>query len=217
VGEAVGDERKCGALHRGLAAVEGQHTCSCATGPHPSRRPWGRWAREMRARAQEGAEGRDSCWGGGPDLISHFARARGQLTVMPWMLSRRTLRWRLAPPLPRPLPPLPRPDIFSREVRGGGGRSVGPKSSSFWLEFPPHPIPLSRPALPVPPSLCPRPNLTTPSDLGTRGPARPPPLRPCRAPRLPSHPSPDPPTSAPGARPVATNPVPPLPSPLAHA
>lgn len=27
--------------------------------------------------------------------------------VMPWMLSRRILRWRLAPPLPRPLPPLP--------------------------------------------------------------------------------------------------------------
>jgi hypothetical protein len=32
--------------------------------------------------------------------------------VMPWMLSRSTLRWRLAPPLPRPLP-------------GGGGRGVG--------------------------------------------------------------------------------------------
>ena len=31
--------------------------------------------------------------------------------VMPWMLSRNTLRWRLAPPLPKPLPPLPRPDI----------------------------------------------------------------------------------------------------------
>ena len=27
--------------------------------------------------------------------------------VIPWMLSRRILRWRLAPPFPRPLPPLP--------------------------------------------------------------------------------------------------------------
>src|SRR5690242_14809456 len=36
--------------------------------------------------------------------------------VMPWMLSRSTLRWRLAPPLPRPLPPLPRPDML---LRGG--------------------------------------------------------------------------------------------------
>uniref|UniRef100_A0A8R7P5I8 Uncharacterized protein n=1 Tax=Triticum urartu TaxID=4572 RepID=A0A8R7P5I8_TRIUA len=31
--------------------------------------------------------------------------------VMPWMLSRSTFRWRLAPPLPSPLPPLPRPDM----------------------------------------------------------------------------------------------------------
>ena len=29
------------------------------------------------------------------------------------MLSRRTLRWRLAPPLPSPLPPLPRPDMVA--------------------------------------------------------------------------------------------------------
>ena len=29
--------------------------------------------------------------------------------VMPWMLSHRTLRWRLAPPFPRPLPPLSGP------------------------------------------------------------------------------------------------------------
>lgn len=27
--------------------------------------------------------------------------------VIPWMLSRRILRWRFAPPFPRPLPPLP--------------------------------------------------------------------------------------------------------------
>jgi hypothetical protein len=33
-------------------------------------------------------------------------------TVMPWMLSRNTLRCRFAPPLPKPLPPLPRPDIL---------------------------------------------------------------------------------------------------------
>ncbi|KAF8571874.1 hypothetical protein P879_00020 [Paragonimus westermani] len=32
------------------------------------------------------------------------------------MLSRRTLRWRFAPPFPRPLPPLPRPDISSQSV-----------------------------------------------------------------------------------------------------
>ncbi len=56
-GGRLASERKCGALHRGLAAVEGPYARSCATGPHPSRRPWGRWAREMRARAQEGARG----------------------------------------------------------------------------------------------------------------------------------------------------------------
>lgn len=39
---------------------------------------------------------------------------RGPLT---WMLSRNTLRWRLAPPLPRPLPPLPRPDIVAVDQR----------------------------------------------------------------------------------------------------
>uniref|UniRef100_A0A8R7UYR0 Uncharacterized protein n=1 Tax=Triticum urartu TaxID=4572 RepID=A0A8R7UYR0_TRIUA len=36
--------------------------------------------------------------------------------VMPWMLSRSTFRWRLAPPLPSPLPPLPRPDIAGDEM-----------------------------------------------------------------------------------------------------
>jgi len=35
------------------------------------------------------------------------ARRRMAGLVIPWMLSRRILRWRLAPPLPRPLPPLP--------------------------------------------------------------------------------------------------------------
>jgi hypothetical protein len=49
--------------------------------------------------------------------------------VMPWMLSRKTLRWRLAPPLPRPLPPLPRPDIVesfeSRTKSSYASRPVG--------------------------------------------------------------------------------------------
>lgn len=35
------------------------------------------------------------------------ARRRIAGLVMPWMLSRKILRWRLAPPLPRPFPPLP--------------------------------------------------------------------------------------------------------------
>mmetsp|Transcript_4654 Transcript_4654/g.15514 ORF Transcript_4654/g.15514 Transcript_4654/m.15514 type:complete len:246 (+) Transcript_4654:442-1179(+) len=39
------------------------------------------------------------------------ARRRMAGLVMPWMLSRSTLRWRFAPPLPRPLPPFPRPDM----------------------------------------------------------------------------------------------------------
>ena len=64
------------------------------------------------------ARGRGSACGVDP---SGYTSARGiqlpprpqrRRTVMPWMLSRKTLRWRLAPPLPRPLPPLPRPDIF---------------------------------------------------------------------------------------------------------
>eukprot|EP00955_Chlamydomonas_euryale_P105431 365637-Chlamydomonas_euryale.AAC.4 len=48
------------------------------------------------------------------------ARRRIAGLVMPWMLSRSTLRWRLAPPLPRPLPPLPRPDMAAGV--GGGGK-----------------------------------------------------------------------------------------------
>ena len=39
------------------------------------------------------------------------ARRRMSFFVMPLMLSRRTIRCRLAPPFPRPIPPLPRPDI----------------------------------------------------------------------------------------------------------
>lgn len=35
------------------------------------------------------------------------ARRRMAGLVMPWMLSRRIFRWRLAPPFPRPFPPLP--------------------------------------------------------------------------------------------------------------
>jgi hypothetical protein len=58
------------------------------------------------------------------------------LTVMPWMLSRSTLRWRLAPPLPRPLPPLPRPDIVGLrggEERDGEGRRGGGRLRSAGL------------------------------------------------------------------------------------
>ncbi|KAG5301541.1 hypothetical protein I7I48_01590 [Histoplasma ohiense] len=42
------------------------------------------------------------------------ARRRIAGLVIPWMLSRRILRWRLAPPFPRPLPPLPRPVMLIR-------------------------------------------------------------------------------------------------------
>uniref|UniRef100_A0A3B3XWI9 Ig-like domain-containing protein n=1 Tax=Poecilia mexicana TaxID=48701 RepID=A0A3B3XWI9_9TELE len=45
------------------------------------------------------------------------------------MLSRRTLRWRLAPPLPRPFPPLPRPLIMT--LRGQNGWSVTYSSSQI--------------------------------------------------------------------------------------
>lgn len=53
------------------------------------------------------------------------ARRRIAGLVMPWMLSRRILRWRFAPPFPRPLPPFP--PIFGRRVlaflgvKEGGG------------------------------------------------------------------------------------------------
>ncbi len=50
------------------------------------------------------------------------ARRRMAGFVMPWMLSRRILRWRLAPPLPRPLPPFPpaeRRVSTLRRVRNG--------------------------------------------------------------------------------------------------
>jgi hypothetical protein len=49
-----------------------------------------------------------------------------------WMLSRSTLRWRLAPPLPRPLPPFPRPDIVVVVVVGGGGGRRGGSRSWWW-------------------------------------------------------------------------------------
>ena len=51
------------------------------------------------------------------------ARRRMAGLVIPWMLSRRILRWRFAPPLPRPLPPFP--PVIGRLVEGsgsGGGR-----------------------------------------------------------------------------------------------
>ena len=49
------------------------------------------------------------------------ARRRMAGFVMPWMLSRRILRCRLAPPLPRPLPPFP----------PGGERGV---SDDMWVK-----------------------------------------------------------------------------------
>ena len=50
------------------------------------------------------------------------------------MLSRRTLRWRLAPPLPRPLPPLPRPVIFL-SVFWGGEEELFESLLLFFLRF----------------------------------------------------------------------------------
>ena len=50
--------------------------------------------------------------------------------VMPWMLSRSTLRWRFAPPLPRPLPPFPRPDM-SACVGCVVGAPLSPRRASF--------------------------------------------------------------------------------------
>uniref|UniRef100_A0A913KUS5 Uncharacterized protein n=1 Tax=Schistosoma mansoni TaxID=6183 RepID=A0A913KUS5_SCHMA len=43
------------------------------------------------------------------------ARRRIAGLVIPWMLSRKTLRCLLAPPLPNPLPPLPRPDMIHKD------------------------------------------------------------------------------------------------------
>ena len=45
------------------------------------------------------------------------ARRRIAGLVIPWMLSRRILRWRLAPPLPRPLPPFPPVIMLGKMVR----------------------------------------------------------------------------------------------------
>ena len=50
------------------------------------------------------------------------ARRRMAGREIPSMLSWNTLRWRLAPPLPRPLPPLPWPNIcVSGFCAGGAG------------------------------------------------------------------------------------------------
>ena len=70
-----------------------------------------RWRGSMRAQA--GARARRARRSTLASAPGARAICRGALTVMPWMLSRRTLRWRFAPPLPRPFPPLPRPDILS--------------------------------------------------------------------------------------------------------
>ena len=52
-------------------------------------------------------------------LFTPPRRARRRIAglVIPWMLSRKTFRWRLAPPFPRPFPPLPRPDMLNVELR----------------------------------------------------------------------------------------------------
>mmetsp|Transcript_34427 Transcript_34427/g.79688 ORF Transcript_34427/g.79688 Transcript_34427/m.79688 type:complete len:430 (-) Transcript_34427:740-2029(-) len=49
-------------------------------------------------------------------------RASRRMTglVIPWVLLRRTIRWRLAPPFPSPSAPPPLPDILVR-LEGGGG------------------------------------------------------------------------------------------------
>ncbi|GFS78854.1 hypothetical protein NPIL_71161 [Nephila pilipes] len=54
--------------------------------------------------------------------------------VIPWMLSRSTLRCLLAPPFPNPLPPLPRPDIF---VCYANNASVGKKWRLYIPQTPP--------------------------------------------------------------------------------
>ena len=55
----------------------------------------------------------------GPEIrFTPPLRARRRIAglVIPWMLSRSTLRWRLAPPFPNPFPPLPRPDILNQKT-----------------------------------------------------------------------------------------------------
>ena len=55
------------------------------------------------------SETTDGGLGNAPDWVSSVRHACCRWTD--WMLSRNTFLWRLAPPLPRPLPPFPRPDI----------------------------------------------------------------------------------------------------------
>ena len=47
------------------------------------------------------------------DSLDSAAAGETAGLVIPWMLSRRTLRWRFAPPLPRPFPPFPLPDMMN--------------------------------------------------------------------------------------------------------
>ena len=56
--------------------------------------------------------------------------------VMPWMLSRSTLRWRLAPPLPRPFPPLPRPDIVTTPPQPYGNTTPVGAKQPFYSKVP---------------------------------------------------------------------------------
>jgi hypothetical protein len=54
-----------------------------------------------------------------PKCVSRHPAARDdewRVWQYPWILSRSTLRWRLAPPLPRALFPFPRPDMLDEVV-----------------------------------------------------------------------------------------------------
>ena len=57
------------------------------------------------------------------------ARRRMAGLVMPWMLSRRILRWRFAPPFPRPLPPFPPWRMLAAWLRKKKGDDDGAGSS----------------------------------------------------------------------------------------
>ena len=73
----------------------------------------------------------------------HDGPCTRQHSNSPWMLSRRTLRWRLAPPLPRPLPPLPRPDMAASWYVGvwvGAGRMLDRIALLFAGAMPQNPV-----------------------------------------------------------------------------
>lgn len=59
------------------------------------------------------------------------ARRRMAGLVMPWMLSLKTLRCRLAPPLPKPFPPFPLPDMTAAGRRHDLCERRGRRLSSY--------------------------------------------------------------------------------------